>query len=292
MLASYRNLSIIAGMEVLKTHEFRMCPNAEQREWFARQSGACRFVYNHFLGVRIDYYTEHQDDPKRRLTYHDTVLMQTQLKQQSDHSRLKDGSSQARQHALRDPDGPYHNFFNRQAPFPRLESRRGPQAFPIPRFFRVGRNHLTLPKTGAIGAGRCYAMLVFWVHANARRDFLHKLSRRLVNENLVLDAKGLNVNGMMVNHHRAKRIAGSGWGELFRQLTCTGKWYDMTFYHVGGRLHQDSQLSNRRWRYLECGKYRGPDKNAAFNIVLFSHAQGTGRMPGTHTPGRAGLPAH
>jgi hypothetical protein len=43
-----------------------------QQEWMA-----CRFVYNHFLQARIDYYTEHKDEPKKGLTYHDTVLLLT-----------------------------------------------------------------------------------------------------------------------------------------------------------------------------------------------------------------------
>lgn len=39
----------------------RTRPAGGSREGLARQFGACRFVYNHFLRARIDNYTEHQD---------------------------------------------------------------------------------------------------------------------------------------------------------------------------------------------------------------------------------------
>ena len=382
-------------MEVIKTYKFRIYPNATQREWFARQFGACRFVYNHFLRARIDYFAEHKDAlPKRGLTYHDTALALTQLKRQEGYAWLKEASSQALQHALRDLDTAYNNFFNQRAQFPRFKSKRGEQAFHIPQFFRVEEKHLTLPKIGAVkmvvhrpiegqirnvtirntSAGRYYALLAcrmqlpepqpkqgeigldvglksFLVSskgevvehpkhllkaekrlkryqrtlsrrkkgshnrekarlavarqhekvANARQDFLHKLSHRLVDENQVIYAEDLNVIGMLANHTLAKRIADSGWGELFRQLAYKGEWYGTDFHqihrffpsskrcHICGYIHQDLRLSERDWICPECGTHHDRDKNAAFNIELFGHAERTGGTPGTYTPGESGV---
>ncbi|PSP36096.1 MAG: hypothetical protein BRC57_03455 [Cyanobacteria bacterium QS_8_48_54] len=45
--------------------------------------------------------------------------------------------------------------------------------------------------------------------SNARQDFLHKLSRKLVNENQVLISENLNVKGMLRNHKLAKAISGT-----------------------------------------------------------------------------------
>ena len=132
-LVSYKKHDIIVSMEVMKTYKFRIYPNAIQREWFARQFGACRFVYNHFLRERIDYYAAHKDDPtKKGLTYHDTALALTQLKKAEGYEWLKETNSQALQHALRDLDTAYNNFFNKRAQFPRFKSKRGEQAFHIP----------------------------------------------------------------------------------------------------------------------------------------------------------------
>ena len=378
----------------MQTYKFRLYPNSMQCEWLLRQFGACRFVYNHFLRARIDYYAEHKDDQKKGLTYHDTALLLTQLKKQEGYQWLKEANSQALQHSLRDLDSAYNNFFNKRAQFPHFKSKRGEQACHIPQYFKVEANHLTLPKIGRVKmvvhrplegqirhvtirktpAGRYYAMLAcraelpepqpkrgevgidvglksFLVTsegevvahpqnllkaekrlkrlqrslsrrqkgsshrekarmavarqhervANARADFLHKLSRRLVDENQVIYAEDLNVKGMLANHPLAKRIADSGWGEFFRQLTYKGEWYGTEFHqiqrffpsskrcHICGYIYADLRLSERAWVCPECHTTHDRDKNAALNIELFGHAERTGGTPGTHTPGESGV---
>ncbi len=47
---------------------------------------------------------------------------------------------------------------------------------------------------------------------NCRKDFLDKLSRRIVDENQVIVTENLNVKGMMQNHCLAKAIGQVGWG--------------------------------------------------------------------------------
>jgi len=47
---------------------------------------------------------------------------------------------------------------------------------------------------------------------NQRKDFLHKLSRRMVDENQVIIVEDINVKGLLKNRHLSKSISDSGWG--------------------------------------------------------------------------------
>ncbi len=137
--------------------------------------------------------------------------------------------------------------------------------------------------------------------ADRRSDFLHKLSRRLVDENQVVYAEDLYVQGMLANHHLAKRIADSSWAELFRQLTYKGQWYGTEvhqvprFYpssqlcHGCGYRYKDLQLSERVWTCPNCHRTHDRDRNAALNILKFGRDQRTGGTPGTLMPGESGV---
>ncbi|MGL5942127.1 MAG: RNA-guided endonuclease InsQ/TnpB family protein [Waterburya sp.] len=64
--------------------------------------------------------------------------------------------------------------------------------------------------------------LVAKVHArisNSRQDFLHKLSRKLVNESKVIVVENLNVRGLVRNHKLASSISDVGWGMFVNFLS-------------------------------------------------------------------------
>ena len=52
-----------------KGYKFRLYPNEEQKTFIHKSIGSCRFVYNHFLDVKIKYYTEHKTDAKKSLSF-------------------------------------------------------------------------------------------------------------------------------------------------------------------------------------------------------------------------------
>lgn len=114
--------------------------------------------------------------------------------------------------------------------------------------------------------------------ANARKDYLHKLSKRLVNENQVIAVEDLHVKGMMQNHNLAKSISDVGWGMLTIMLKYktakAGKGYiEVDRWFASSKtcstcLHAQKQmpLHVRNWCCEQCGTHHDRDVNAAINI--------------------------
>jgi putative transposase len=114
--------------------------------------------------------------------------------------------------------------------------------------------------------------------ANARRDFLHKISRQLVNENQVIAVEDLNVKGMTKNHNLAKAIHDVGWSMLARMLEYKCERDGKAFIKVGrwfpsskacsdcGFICDSMPLDVRTWACINCASIHDRDVNAARNI--------------------------
>ncbi|MFM7600433.1 MAG: IS200/IS605 family element RNA-guided endonuclease TnpB [Pseudanabaena sp.] len=114
--------------------------------------------------------------------------------------------------------------------------------------------------------------------ARCREDFLHKLSRKIVNENQVIAVENLNVKGMVRNHNLAKAISDVGWGMFCTMLKYKaegdGKQYieiDRWFpssktCHVCLSRVDNLSLDIRAWTCKHCGTNHDRDVNAAINI--------------------------
>ncbi len=114
--------------------------------------------------------------------------------------------------------------------------------------------------------------------ADARTDFLHKLTTRLVRENQTIAVEDLAVKNMMTNHKLAQAIADASWFELVRQLEYKCQWYGRTLVKIDrwfpsskrcgncGHIVDKLPLDVREWNCPECGTHHDRDINAANNI--------------------------
>ncbi len=126
-----------------------------------------------------------------------------------------------------------------------------------------------------------YRKFVAKVHervSNSRKDFLHKLTRKLVNENQVVVVENLHVKGMVHNHNLAKAISDAGWGMFTNFLAYKleqkgGKLLEIDRWFPSSKLcsncyHSCDELplNVREWTCSHCGTHHDRDGNAATNI--------------------------
>ncbi len=157
---------------------------------------------------------------------------------------------------------------------------------------------------------------------NARRDFLHRASTRLVRQHDVIVIEDLAVAHLIRNRRLARAISDAGWGEFRRQLEykcdrygreliVISRWYPSSkTCSACGHLLVGLSLSTRHWTCPSCGTRHDRDVNAAKNILAAGRAVARGspgdacgagvRHPGSSRvrpaakqeprPARAGIP--
>jgi putative transposase len=115
---------------------------------------------------------------------------------------------------------------------------------------------------------------------DARTDFLHKLTTRLVRENSLIAIEDLAVRNMVKNHKLARSISDAAWGEMFSQLEYKCEWYGRTLVKIDrffpsskrcshcGFVRDKLPLNIRAWDCPSC-KTTGIDRdiNAGKNIL-------------------------
>ena len=102
--------------------------------------------------------------------------------------------------------------------------------------------------------------------ANMRKDFLHKESRKLVNENQVIILEDLNVKGMIKNKKLARSIADVSWSMFKTFIYYKAEWENKKVILID-RFYASSKqcngcqeknilltLTDREWVCPKCGK--------------------------------------
>lgn len=99
---------------MLKGYKYRLYPNKEQQEYFAKCFGCVRFIYNRMLSDKIEYYKE----TKQKLN-------NTPAQYKKEFPWLKEVDSLALANAQMNLQSAYNNFFSRpEAGFPKFKSKK------------------------------------------------------------------------------------------------------------------------------------------------------------------------
>jgi putative transposase len=149
------------------------------------------------------------------------------------------------------------------------------------RLKRLSRKHSRKIKGSNNRNKSCKKLSKFHNHvSNQRKDFHHKLSHKIVNDNQIdiICLENLNVKGMVRNHKLSRSISDAGWSQFKIFLKYKAERIGKIVIEIG-RFEASSQLCNvcgyknkeltlsaREWICPICGTIHDRDINAAINV--------------------------
>ena len=115
---------------------------------------------------------------------------------------------------------------------------------------------------------------------NQRNDYLHKLSKKIIDENQIICIESLLVKDMMNDSKLARNISDVSWYRLVSMLLYKADWYNRKVIKAPS-TYPSSQLCSkcsyknsitrdltiRKWTCPKCGSIHDRDINAAKNIL-------------------------
>jgi putative transposase len=135
-------------MQRLQAYKYELMPDREQQRDMRRFAGSCRFVFNKALTMQ----KENREAGNKFIGYVAMAKYLTAWRNGPDTPWLKDAPCHPLQHALKDLEKAYKNFFAKRADFPRFKKKGHGESFryPDPKQIKLDQanNRIFLPKLG------------------------------------------------------------------------------------------------------------------------------------------------
>lgn len=138
---------------------------------------------------------------------------------------------------------------------------------------------------------------------NKRNDFLHKVSKKLIDDNQTIAIENLGIENMIKNHKLAQAIQDVSWGKFVDMLKYKATWHGSNIIQIGrfepsskmsdcGEINKELNLKDRIWTCKKCGQTYDRDIQAAKNIKKFAlrnHVSGTDTQTQNELPTLVGV---
>ena len=123
--------------------------------------------------------------------------------------------------------------------------------------------------------------ILFQKLKNARKHFIHQITKKLVLENDIIVSETLKVKEMIEEKKLSKSLADVRLSEICRILEYKAKYYGKRYIQIdsyypssqecsrcGYKNEKVKDLSVRNWLCPECGSYHDRDINASMNVLF------------------------
>ena len=150
------------GMQRLQAFKYELMPEGDTKRQLRRFAGSCRFVYNKALALQ----QANHEAGEKFIGYVAMAKHLTAWRNGDETPWLKDAPVHPLQHALKDLETAYKNFFAKRADFPRFKRKGSGDSFryPDPKQIKLDQSNsrIFLPKLG-------------WIRYRNSRDALGEL---------------------------------------------------------------------------------------------------------------------
>lgn len=160
------------------------------------------------------------------------------------------------------------------------------EVFDNPKFLRKAQNKLQyVQRKYSKHKGKRTKQRLAKLHedvVNKRKDFLHKVSTKLIRENQTIALETLAVKNMVKNHNLAQSINDVSWSTFVSMLEYKADWYGKNILRIGqfspssktcsncGTINKELTLKDREWTCGSCNTLHDRDVNASINIKSFA----------------------